>query len=198
MMMILKKQMMIQMMKMLEFHMIQFLIMVLLIVFVYIIFHIFYIQCLPGRPQIVGVWSDQGVVSIYNIAPQLSALENGQSAANQEGATKPVFQFKGHRSEGYAIDWSRCDKGKLATGDCNAKIYITSPTETGWTTDNSPFISHKGSVEDLQWSPSESTVFASASVDRTIKIWDTRNRNHTSMLSVNAHDSDVNVINWNK
>lgn len=146
----------------------------------------------------MGVWSDQGIVSIYNIGPQLSALESGQSAAGQEGATSPVFQFKGHKIEGYAIDWSNCDKGKLATGDCNANIFITSPTDSGWRTDFRPFTSHQGSVEDLQWSPSEATVFASASVDRTIKIWDTRNQNRTSMLSVNAHDSDVNVINWNK
>ncbi|KAK8816977.1 glutamate-rich WD repeat-containing protein [Blastocystis sp. ATCC 50177/Nand II] len=156
------------------------------------------IRCLPDRPQIVGVWSDQGIVSIYNIAPQLSALENGHSARDQEGASRPLFQFKGHRSEGYAIDWSRCAKGTLATGDCSAQIFVTSPAESGWRTDPQPFVSHEASVEDLQWSPSEATVFASCSVDRTVRFWDTRNPSRQCMLSVNAHDSDVNVINWNK
>lgn len=55
---------------------------------------------------------------------------------------------------------------------------------------------HEGSVEDLQWSPSEETVFASCSVDGTIRIWDTRER-AKPMLAVKAHDCDVNVISWN-
>jgi WD40 repeat protein len=55
---------------------------------------------------------------------------------------------------------------------------------------------HDGSVEDLQWSPSEETVFASCSVDGTIRIWDTRER-AKPMLAVKAHDCDVNVISWN-
>jgi len=52
-------------------------------------------------------------------------------------------------------------------------------------------------VEDLQWSPTEANVFASCSVDHSLRIWDTRERSR-SMLSVNASDTDVNVISWNR
>jgi ribosome assembly protein RRB1 len=38
-------------------------------------------------------------------------------------------------------------------------------------------------------------VFASASSDKTIKIWDLRAK--SAVISVKAHDSDVNVISWN-
>lgn len=59
-----------------------------------------------------------------------------------------------------------------------------------------PFTSHKESVEDIQWSPNEATVFASCGVDRTVRIWDTRARGGASMLHAVAHDTDVNVISW--
>lgn len=61
---------------------------------------------------------------------------------------------------------------------------------------DSPFTSHRESVEDIQWSPNEATVFASCGVDRTVRIWDTRARGGASMLHAVAHDTDVNVISW--
>ena len=85
-----------------------------------------------------------------------------------------------------------------------------------WAVDPTPFSGHSDSVEDLQWSPVEANVshggaqlastptilcwrqvFASCSVDKTIKIWDVRTKQQP-LCSVTAHDSDVNVISWNR
>lgn len=40
-------------------------------------------------------------------------------------------------------------------------------------------------------------VFASASADKTVAVWDLRKKNG-SMLSLKAHEEDVNVISWNR
>ena len=118
-------------------------------------------------------------------------------------------------TEGFAVDWSPVAPGVLATGSCDSSIYVwdvnaeaaasamasagAAPDMSAvWhvRTDN-PFTSHKDSVEDIQWSPNEATVFASASVDKTVRIWDTRAKGK-SMLHITAHEADVNVISWSR
>lgn len=114
----------------------------------------------------------------------------------------PLFHFSGHQAEGFSLDWSLIVPGQLATGDCNKDIHVWKMNESknAWTVDQRPFIGHTASVEDIQWSPNESTVFASCSVDKSIRIWDIRAiPSKANMITCeNAHTKDVNVINWNR
>jgi ribosome assembly protein RRB1 len=114
----------------------------------------------------------------------------------------PLFQFGGHLNEGFALDWSPVVGGQLVTGDIKKNIHVWKMDESGtsWQVDQRPYAAHTASIEDLQWSPNEPTVFASASCDKSIRIWDTRaGPTKANMLTCEgAHASDVNVINWNR
>lgn len=113
-------------------------------------------------------------------------------------SVEPVFTFKGHSKEGFAIDWSFANC--MATGDQSGKIYVWKMNESGgWSVSPTPFTGHAGSVEDLQWSPTEENILASCSTDKSIRIWDVRAANSGSMIKIaDAHRSDVNVISWNR
>ncbi|XP_041843748.1 glutamate-rich WD repeat-containing protein 1 [Melanotaenia boesemani] len=156
-----------------------------------------------GQQSLAAVWSDKGQVEIFDLRSQLEAVHSSAAMAafvQQQKEATALFSFSGHMSEGFAIDWSPKVPGRLVSGDCKKNIHVWEPREggTSWQIDQRPFSSHSKSVEDLQWSPTEATVFASCSVDQSIRIWDIR-APPNSMLSANeAHSSDINVISWNK
>ncbi len=184
------------------------------------------VRVMPQQPHVVAVWSDQGVVNLMDIRHRLSTLDIGSANgfAPPEGyrpgstaPSEPVHSFSGHATEGFALGWSPVAPGRLATGDCSRFMYVwdaetgsavtalgssTSSSAAGgsaswgWTVSSSPYTGHTDSVEDIVWSPVEPTVFASCSVDGTLRIWDIRDA-RKSQLHVKAHNCDVNVLSWN-
>ncbi|KAK4688072.1 ribosome assembly protein RRB1, partial [Tremellales sp. Uapishka_1] len=143
-------------------------------------------------PYHVASFSETGKVHIWDVKPLIDTL----AGPSRPRSKLPLHTITNHgRDEGYAIEWGETG---LLSGDVASKIYLTSLTPTGFTTSPNPYTSHTSSIEDLQWSPSESTVFASCSADKSIRIWDVRAKGRKSVVSVQAHDQDVNVISWNK
>jgi len=154
----------------------------------------------PSKPQntFTAAMLDSGQVVIHDITPHLTSFDTpGTIIKPQQNA--PLHTIKVHKSvEGYAIDWSASTSTrKLLTGDASGKIFHTSLSDGGaWSTDARPFTGHSGSVEELQWSPSEANVFASASSDGTVKIWDLRSKAHKAAVSMQVSTTDVNVLSW--
>ncbi|PPQ64506.1 hypothetical protein CVT26_002045 [Gymnopilus dilepis] len=155
-----------------------------------------------SEPYHVATWAETGKVHIWNVRPLLESLDVPGYALDKTRVSKPVFTINSHgRAEGFAMDWAASGSTslRLLTGDVASKIYLTTSTPSGFNALSQPFTSHTSSVEDLQWSPSEPTVFASCSADRSIQIWDVRVKGRRSVAGITAaHDSDVNVISWNR
>lgn len=154
-----------------------------------------------SRPPttLTATMTEAGQVLIHDITPHLASFDTPGTIITPQ-QNKPLSTLRMHKAEGYAVDWSPLiSTGKLITGDNNGQIFVTTRTQgEGWAVDNRPMIGHTGSIEELQWSPSERHVFASASSDGSIKIWDVRSKSRTAAISVHVSDSDVNVMSWNK
>jgi ribosome assembly protein RRB1 len=182
------------------------------------------LRSMPQHPEIIASWSDTGVVNLFDISGVLQNLERpSTTGASSTGkinqATKirkaPFFVYQGHEIEGYAMDWSKVTPGLFATGDCHGFIHIWQPAgssvvDKSWSTSSfsvtkayGPVASNKknvssSSIEDIQWSPTEPTVFATGECSGFIRIYDIRCQGRP-MISNQVHDngSDVNVISWN-
>ncbi|CDZ97144.1 Ribosome Assembly protein [Phaffia rhodozyma] len=153
-------------------------------------------------PYHTASWSETGKVHIWDIRPLIESLDVPGYVMDRSVVDKPVYTINNHgRAEGFALDWAGGESEglRLLTGDIHSKIYLTTSNQSGFTTSNQAFTSHTSSVEDLQWSPTERTVFASCSADRSIRVWDVRQKGRRSVVGLDeAHESDVNVISWNK
>lgn len=139
---------------------------------------------------------------IFDVRPLIESLDVPGYSYDKSRAHSPVFTIDSHgRAEGFAMDWAASGPSslRLLTGDVHSKIYLTTSTPSGFNALSQPFLTHTSSVEDLQWSPSEPTVFASCSADKTVQIWDVRSKGRKSVAGIDsAHESDVNVISWNR
>lgn len=143
--------------------------------------------------KIVAAWSDaRREVYLHDISQKFDFFD----IPGSESKSSQIHRVEGHKDEGYALAWSSLAEGNLVSGDCAGGIRLTTPTESCFTTSNTNFSGHSASVEDLQWSPTEATVFASCSVDGSIAIFDTR-LGVKPGLSARVANCDVNVISWN-
>ncbi|KAM6498493.1 WD40-repeat-containing domain protein [Amanita muscaria] len=155
-----------------------------------------------SQPYHVATWAETGKVHIWDVRPLIESLDVPGYSLDKARVNEPVFTINSHgKAEGFAMDWAASGPSslRLLTGDVHSKIYLTTSTPSGFNPLSQPFLSHTSSVEDLQWSPSEPTVFASCSADCTVQVWDVRSKGRKSVAGIDgAHESDVNVISWNR
>ncbi|CAE6362088.1 unnamed protein product [Rhizoctonia solani] len=152
-------------------------------------------------PYHAATWAETGKVHIWDIRPLMESLDVPGYVLQKSQTSKPVHTVNQHgRTEGFGLDWGTPIGGlRLLSGDLDGRIFLTTATQSGFTSAQAPFTSHTAPVEDIQWSPSEATVFASCSSDKSVRVWDVRAKGKKSAAQiVKAHESDVNVMSWNR
>ncbi|KAF8683462.1 Histone-binding protein RBBP4 or subunit C of CAF1 complex [Rhizoctonia solani] len=152
-------------------------------------------------PYYAATWAETGKVHIWDIRPLMESLDVPGYTLQKSQASKPVHTVNQHgRTEGFGLDWGTQIGGvRLLSGDLDGRIFLTTATQSGFTTAQAPFTSHTAPVEDIQWSPSEATVFSSCSSDKSVRVWDVRAKGKKSAAQIQkAHESDVNVMSWNR
>ena len=135
---------------------------------------------------IVAAWSEKGKVNVYEI--DVEGL-----CANQLQPPKLLHSYKGHPTEGYAIDFASLT-GKLATGDNYGHVHIWEDNYCG----ARKMYKAKQSVEDIQWSPTEATVLAAGEAGGLMKIYDIRAPNRYMLSKEIGKETDVNALAWSK
>ncbi|KAL6777185.1 hypothetical protein ACKKBF_B20490 [Auxenochlorella protothecoides x Auxenochlorella symbiontica] len=156
------------------------------------------VRAMPQSPALVAAWSEAGSVGVWDLGAPLAearAEPSPDASRSERLARIAPRSVHGTGAEGYALDWSRLAAGRLAAGDRRAAIHVWEPAPAGKWAVGAAYRGHQGPVEDLQWSPTEDTVFASAGADQTLRIWDTREKTKP-MLTVAAHEAEVNVAAW--
>jgi ribosome assembly protein RRB1 len=128
------------------------------------------LKAMPQDNSILASWSANGQVYFWNASHHLRALDD-PSVGAPPAQVVPLASWGGHKTEGFAMDWSHVAAGRFASGDCSKNIFLwesrhpppladAAGGEAGtWQTDPTPFSGHKDSVEDIAWSPTERDVW---------------------------------------
>lgn len=158
------------------------------------------LKVMPQDTKYIAAMCADASLAIFNVETQLQILSRDSRRPNMKSVTPkttPLQVLTSHSNEGFALDWSSVQKGRIGSGDFNATICVHDMLPDGQWKLLNRYNRHKKSVEDVQWSPNEANVFASASCDGNVLIWDTRVAKKEG-LAFQVSTTDVNCIAWNK
>ncbi|EGR30912.1 retinoblastoma-binding protein, putative [Ichthyophthirius multifiliis] len=118
---------------------------------------------------------------------------------------KPQLRLTGHTQEGYGLSWNPNKQGYILSGGYDKKICIWNvEAASQLNTAMNPYTEinfHKSGVEDVAWHQINSDIFGSVSDDKTVAIWDLRQRNTAGIINpvhcTQAHKGEIYCIDFN-
>lgn len=117
------------------------------------------------------------------LAPSIaSSFADRQIHLPNFAALKTKDLRSGHRSSVRCVNWS-LDGRKLATCGADRLIRVWVPERSVDHRASTELRGHTESVDQLCWHPTNPEVLASASGDRSVRLWDARTRGETAVVA---------------
>ncbi|EKX53422.1 hypothetical protein GUITHDRAFT_101124 [Guillardia theta CCMP2712] len=142
--------------------------------------------CMPQSPTIVASLSEYGTINVYDWD---NVLRPAKIWSSEDSSQVP----ESNPGEGWALAWNLREEGILASGHNSGMIFLHYPKIKDKR--SIAVEGHSSSVECVCWSPTEASVLATSSSDRSIKFWDISSDSfHCALTIEEAHeDPDSNI-----
>ena len=100
-----------------------------------------------------------------------------------------IRDVQGHSHKVHSVDWNS-DGRRLASGSFDKTVSLYSLDRDRLSKERS-FKGHEDSVDQLCWHPSQPDLLATASLDKTVRLWDTRRSN--AIQTFNTKGENINI-----
>ena len=161
-------------------------------------------RCMPGNSQWIASKGNGADVLLFDRTAHVNK-------PNRNSQCKPEYRLTGHDKEGYGLSWSNMREGYLLSGSEDGLVCLWDVSgSTGKRESSSDgsgsgvhlpalltFKGHTDNVEDVAWHSSEPHLFASASDDKALLLWDTRAKPTAPVQTAVPHSAEINSLAFN-
>ncbi|CAB4066975.1 THOC3 [Lepeophtheirus salmonis] len=119
-------------------------------------------------------------------------LEEWEELQNRFRKNQKTREHSAHSSKVHSVNWS-CDGRKLASGSFDKTVCLFSLSNDRLNKEHT-YRGHGDSVDQLCWHPSNPDLLATASGDKSVRIWDARASKNGRTIAVGNKEDLVTFI----
>ena len=155
----------------------------------------------PNNKFLIATTSSSGEILVFDYSKHPSKPKENDLVS------KPQYRCVGHTEEGFALCWDPHSPRRLLSGANDGKVCLFDLSKhegakidnTIKATPDKESSSHTGAVNDVDWHPNYAHLFASASDDGSVRLWDPRENLQVRSNNTEAHSGKtVNCVAFNK
>ncbi|KAL4484211.1 hypothetical protein ABPG72_003495 [Tetrahymena utriculariae] len=152
---------------------------------------------MPQKYNVIATKVTNGEIHVFDYTQHPTTPQNDQ--------VRPQLRLVGHSAEGYGISWNPKKQGYIVSAGYDKKICIWNVEGASQLNSSiSPLHDiefHKSCVEDVAWHQINPDIFGSVSDDRTVAIWDMRQKSNAGLINpthcTQAHTGDIYCLDFN-